>query len=79
MLRPCHLVFWFLVLNRVQGNRTKIPHIRILFCLSLMRLSEVKLIDFALHSFLSDNVVVFVSVAMVNTQETNDLLLSVYL
>lgn len=43
-----------------------------------MRLSEVKLINFALRSFLSDNVVVFVSVAMVNTQETNDLLLSVY-
>ena len=44
-----------------------------------MRLSEVKLINFALYSFLSDNVVVFVSVAMVNIQETNDLLLSVYL
>lgn len=44
-----------------------------------MRLSEVKPINFALHSFLSDNVVVFVSVAMVNIQETNDLLLSVYL
>lgn len=74
-----HLVFWFLALNRVRGNRRKVPHIRILSCLSLMRLSEVKLINFALHSFLSDNVVVFVSAAMVNTQETYDLLLSVYL
>lgn len=79
MLRPRHLVFWFLMLNHVQGNRRKIPHISILFCLSLMRLSEVKPINFALHSFLSDNVVAFVSVAMVNSQETNDLLLSVYL